>query len=94
MSYRRHAVPQRPPLQQRVAPALHPSNRGRCHGYSEPFRQLVMAIRQAGASHHPLLTQLRAAHLFPLLITEDRWNNLLTSSDQSWTLSKMPAFGK
>ena len=38
-----------------------------------------MAIRQAGASHHPLLTQLRAAHLFPSLITEDRWNNLLTN---------------
>ena len=56
----RHIIPQRPPLQQRVPPAPHPSGPGRRNGYSEAMRELVMTVRAIGSSNHPLITHLRA----------------------------------
>ena len=70
----------RPPLQQRVDPALHPSGPGRANGYSEEMRALVMAVRQTGASSHPLIDQLRAQHVFPSKRTENRWDVLVANN--------------
>ena len=70
----------RPPLQQRVDPALHPSGPGRANGYSEEMRALVMEVRQTGASSHPLIDQLRAQHVFPSKRTENRWAVLVANN--------------
>ena len=73
----RHIVPQRPPLQQRVPPAPHPSGPGRRNGYSEAMRELVMTVRAIGSSNDPLITHLRALRVFPSKRTERRWVNLV-----------------
>ena len=74
-----HDVQIRPPLQQRVDPALHPSNRGRTNGYSQDMRQLAMEIRAQGHSNNPLITVMRAQHNYPSLLTENRWQELLNT---------------
>ena len=69
---------QRPPLQTRVAAALHPSNRGRGNGYTQEMRDLAMHVRQTGQSRNPLIMQLRELHLYPSIMTERQWQNILT----------------
>ena len=37
----------------------------------------VMAVRDAGLSENPIFEQLRDERLYPSLVTEDCWSNLL-----------------
>ena len=67
-----HVIPQRPLLQTRVEVAPHPSGAGRGRGYSQDMRELVMSVRNAGESNHPIFQQLRQLGVYPSMPTELR----------------------
>ena len=45
--------------------------------YEESLRRLVLALKNAGFSNHPIITQLRNQHEYPSMSSENRWDNLL-----------------
>ena len=92
----RHVILQRPPLQQRVPPAPHPSGPGRRNGYSEEIRELVMIVRAIDSSNHPLITHLwaegsagtyflRSAQINAGLIQSTSWGTFENAGTQGTT---------
>ena len=65
-------------LQERREDVRHPSY-GWGEPYSQEMRQLVMAIRAAGLTDHPFISQFRLQHDYPCMRTERRWDALATT---------------
>lgn len=66
-------IQQRPPTQTRAPEVLDPSGPGRGDGYATNYRELTIALEQAGESNNPIFQQLRQLGKYPSKSSAGRW---------------------
>lgn len=66
-------IQQRPPTQTRAPEVLDPSGPGRGDGYATNYRELTIALEQAGESNNPIFQQLRQLGRYPSKSSAGRW---------------------